>query len=93
MNAATSEEDVLAGLQQRYGEEAEAVLAAFKAAYPHEATVNALYTDTMIRTPILRITAHKADQGGAIMILGAHPELVYHHDIELLSLLEPGFAY
>ena len=159
-DAAMSEEDALAALRERYGEDAEAVLAAFKAAYPNEAVVNALYTDAMIRTPILRITAHKADQGGAnvysylftygapmcyhgaeipyafanatdnsdivdemsgvwasfartgvpsaegvptwepytreggaTMILGAQPELVHNHDLELLNLLQPGFEY
>ena len=32
-------------------------------------------------------------EGGATMILGAQPELVHNHDLELLNLLQPGFEY
>lgn len=36
------------------------------AAYPNEPATEALYVDsTLIRLPILKLTAHKADQGGA----------------------------
>ncbi len=60
-----SEADVLSRLQSTYGENGQAVLDAFKAAYPNEAPVNALAVDSMLRVPLLRTMAHKADQGGA----------------------------
>ena len=42
------------------------MLAAFKKAYPNESDTSALYVDnTLIRLPILKLTAHKADQNGA----------------------------
>ena len=65
LNENMSEADVLSRLQNTYGENAQAVLDAFKAAYPNEAPVDALAVDSMLRVPLLRTTAHKADQGGA----------------------------
>ncbi len=65
LDANMSEADVLSRLQSTYGENAQAVLDAFKAAYPNEAPVNALAVDAMLRVPLLRTMAHKADQGGA----------------------------
>lgn len=65
LEANMSEADVLSRLQSTYGESAKAVLDAFKAAYPNEAPVNALAVDAMLRVPLLRTMAHKADQGGA----------------------------
>lgn len=65
LEANMSEADVLSRLQSTYGESAKAVLDAFKAAYPNEAPVNALSVDAMLRVPLLRTMAHKADQGGA----------------------------
>lgn len=65
LDANMSEADVLSRLQSTYGESAKAVLDAFKAAYPNEAPVNALAVDAMLRVPLLRTMAHKADQGGA----------------------------
>lgn len=65
-NAAMSDEDLSARMTQQYGDNADAVAAAFAEAYPNEPSTAALYVDsTLIRLPILKITAHKADQGGA----------------------------
>ena len=65
LNADMSEADVLSRLQERHGDNAQAVLNAFQAAYPSETLVNALAVDSMLRVPLLRTMAHKADQGGA----------------------------
>lgn len=60
-----SESEVLSRLSGSYGDSAQDIVDAFKAAYPNEAVANAAAFDSMLRIPILRITAHKADQGGA----------------------------
>ena len=65
VDADMDENAVLAQLRETYGDDAEAVLAAFQEAYPGVAVANALYVDAMLRPPILKITAHKAQQGGA----------------------------
>lgn len=65
-NAAMSDEELSARMAEQYGDHADAVAAAFAEAYPNEPSTAALYVDsTLIRLPILKITAHKADQGGA----------------------------
>ena len=52
--------------KEKYGDKGQAVLDAFKKAYPNESETSALYVDnTLIRLPILKLTAHKADQNGA----------------------------
>lgn len=86
--AAQNEEQVLAALRQSQGDQAEAVLAAFKAAYPNVDLANAPLVDTMLRAPLFRITAHKADRGGApvysyIMTYGA-PRAVHGAEIPLI---------
>ena len=88
VDTAMDEDAVLTQLRERYGDNAEAVLAAFQEAYPGVAIVNALYVDAMLRPPILKITAHKADQGGApvysyIMTYGA-PGAVHGAEIPLV---------
>lgn len=65
-NAPMSDEELSARMAEQYGDNADAVAAAFAEAYPNEPATEALYVDsTLIRLPILKITAHKADQGGA----------------------------
>lgn len=65
-NAPLSEEELNTRLEAKYGENAESVKQAFAEAYPNEPDTAALYVDsTLIRLPILKITAHKADQNGA----------------------------
>jgi len=60
-----SETDLKGKLKATYGANADKVKEAFKKAYPNESDTAALYIDTMIRRPILKLTAHKADQNGA----------------------------
>ncbi|MCC8013992.1 MAG: carboxylesterase family protein [Eubacterium sp.] len=61
-----SEEELNAKMTEKYGDKAEAVKEAFAKAYPNESDTGALYIDsTLIRLPILKLTAHKADQKGA----------------------------
>lgn len=53
-------------LKEKYGDNADKVKNEFKKAYPNESDTSALYVDTtLIRLPILKLTAHKADQNGA----------------------------
>ena len=56
-----SETEILAEAQKLYGDKAEKVIAEYKNAYPEKELYNALFIDTMIRLPILKITAAKAD--------------------------------
>ncbi len=60
-----SASELNAKMKEKYGDDADKVMAAFKEAYPNESETGALYIDTMIRRPILKLTAHKADQNGA----------------------------
>ena len=60
-----SGEEVLSQLRETYGDNAQAVLDTFRAAYPGVTDVNALYTDIYLRPPIMEITRHKAMQGRA----------------------------
>ena len=50
---------------ERFVRPADAVTEAFLNAYPDKQKKDALYIDTMIRQPILKIMRHKAAQGGA----------------------------
>lgn len=52
-------------LKAAYGDKADAVVQAFLKAYPNKTKGDALYIDTDIRLPILKIMEHKAAQGGA----------------------------
>lgn len=56
------ETEIRAEAVKIYGEKADAVLYEYKKAYPAMPLYNALFIDTMIRLPILKITAVKADQ-------------------------------
>lgn len=60
-----SDAEVNARLQAAYGERTDDIVKEFLKAYPHKKKADALYIDTLIRLPILKIMAHKADQGGA----------------------------
>jgi para-nitrobenzyl esterase len=60
-----SEEEVNARLEEKYGNQAGEIAIAFLAAYPYKTKADALYVDTMIRLPSLKIMSHKANQGGA----------------------------
>lgn len=65
-NAPMSDEELSTKMTEQYGENAERVASAFAAAYPNKPATSALYVDsTLIRLPILKLTAHKADQDGA----------------------------
>lgn len=60
-----SDAEIAARLKAKYGNRADAVTEAFLNAYPDKQKKDALYIDTMIRQPILKIMRHKAAQGGA----------------------------
>ena len=61
-----TEEETRQHLEEKYGDQTDAVVDAFLAAYPHRTAADALYVDsTVIRLPMLKIMSHKADQGGA----------------------------
>jgi para-nitrobenzyl esterase len=60
-----NEAEVDARLKKTYGNKADAVVAAFLQAYPDKKKADALYVDTMIRQPILKIMRQKAAQNGA----------------------------
>ena len=82
------EEAVLNRLRQSYGDNAEAILSAFQTAYPDVDVSNVTSLDTMLRSPLLKISAHKADQGGApvysyVMTYGA-PQAVHGAEIPLI---------
>ena len=65
-NEELSSEELNKQLTEKYGDKAQEVLNEFKKAYPNESETSALYVDsTLIRLPILKLTAHKADQNGA----------------------------
>ena len=65
-NEELSRDELNKRLNEKYGDKGQAVLDAFKKAYPNESETSALYVDnTLIRLPILKLTAHKADQNGA----------------------------
>lgn len=61
-----TEEETRQKLEEKYGDQAEAITEAFLKAYPHRTMGDALYVDSrVIRLPMLKIMSHKADQGGA----------------------------
>ncbi len=89
MGGANQDESaVLSTLRRSYGENAEAILDAFKRSYPNVNVGNAALLDMMLRAPLLKISAHKADQGGApvysyVMSYGA-PQAVHGAEIPLI---------
>ena len=52
-------------LHEAYGDKTDAVVRAFLKAYPNKTKAEAIYIDTLIRLPILKIMEHKVAQGGA----------------------------
>jgi para-nitrobenzyl esterase len=52
-------------LEKAYGENKDRIVAEFLQAYPLKTKADALYIDTFIRLPMLKIMSHKADQNGA----------------------------
>ncbi|TCP95983.1 para-nitrobenzyl esterase [Cricetibacter osteomyelitidis] len=52
-------------MQQKYGSNAEAIAAAFKAAYPERKAADALYADSFLRPFAMKTARLKADQNGA----------------------------
>jgi para-nitrobenzyl esterase len=60
-----SDDEIDAKLRSKYGVKADAVVREFLKAYPDKKKKDALFIDTMIRQPILKIARHKAAQGGA----------------------------
>ncbi|MGM9580438.1 MAG: carboxylesterase/lipase family protein [Anaerovibrio sp.] len=60
-----SDDQINQKLNEAYGNKADAIVAAFQKAYPDKTKTDALYIDTIIRLPLLKIMSHKADQGGA----------------------------
>lgn len=52
-------------LQKAYGANKDKVVAEFLKAFPTKTKEDALYFDTFIRLPMLKIMSHKADQNGA----------------------------
>lgn len=52
-------------LQKAYGANKDKVVAEFLKAFPTKTKADALYFDTFIRLPMLKIMSHKADQNGA----------------------------
>ncbi|NCB56974.1 MAG: carboxylesterase/lipase family protein [Gammaproteobacteria bacterium] len=52
-------------LQKAYGDNKDKVVAEFLKAFPTKTKADALYFDTFIRLPMLKIMSHKADQNGA----------------------------
>lgn len=63
---AMTDEEVEAALAEKYGDQKDAVVEAFKKAYPDMPVVDALYVDvTSYRVPILDVANSKAAQGGA----------------------------
>lgn len=89
MNGGSKDETtVLNDLNNTYSGNGQAVLDAFKNAYPGVDVTNVELFDTMLRTPLLKITAHKVDQNGApvysyIMTYGA-PQAVHGGEIPLI---------
>lgn len=55
-----SDEEINKRLHDTYGDKAEAVVAAFLKAYPHKQKKDALYIDSLIRIPMLKIMNSKA---------------------------------
>lgn len=58
-------------LQKAYGNNKDKVVTEFLKAFPAKNKEDALYFDTFIRLPMLKIMSHKADQNGA-SVYGKH---------------------
>ncbi|PKL24173.1 MAG: carboxylesterase [Spirochaetae bacterium HGW-Spirochaetae-3] len=60
-----SDAEIESRLQSTYGANKDVVVEEFLKAYPAKTRRDALYFDTFLRLPILKIMTHKADQAGA----------------------------
>lgn len=60
-----SDKEIDERLQKAYGANKDQVVAEFLKAFPSKTKEDALYFDTFIRLPMLKIMSHKADQKGA----------------------------
>lgn len=70
-------------LKERFGNHSEAIVEAFKQAYPERPIADVLYVETMLRAPALKTARLKADQHGAP---------VYNYMFAWDTPLEGGFA-
>lgn len=78
-----SQEEVNSRLKERFGNHSEAIVEAFKQAYPERSIADVLYVETMLRAPALKTARLKADQHGAP---------VYNYMFAWDTPLEGGFA-
>lgn len=78
-----SQEEVNSRLKERFGNHSEAIVEAFKQAYPERPIADVLYVETMLRAPALKTARLKADQHGAP---------VYNYMFAWDTPLEGGFA-
>lgn len=60
-----SDAEIEERLRAAYGDKKDLVVEEFLKAYPSKTKADALYFDTFLRLPILKIMTHKADQKGA----------------------------
>lgn len=60
-----SDAEIEQRLQSMYGDKKDKVVGEFLKAYPAKTKFDALYFDTFLRLPLLKIMTDKADQGGA----------------------------
>ncbi len=60
-----TEAETMERLKAKYGDKTEAIVAAFREAYPNRMIADALYVDSFLRTPALKTARLKADQKGA----------------------------
>lgn len=60
-----SDVEIEESLQKTYGDNKDLVVKEFLKAFPLKTKQDALYFDTFIRLPMLKIMSHKADQNGA----------------------------
>ncbi|WP_159991955.1 carboxylesterase/lipase family protein [Pelistega ratti] len=60
-----TEAETMERLKAKYGDKTDAIVAAFREAYPQRLIADALYVDSFLRTPALKTARLKADQNGA----------------------------
>ena len=77
------QEEINRRLKERFGNRLQAVVNAFRQAYPERSIADVLYVDTMLRTPAIKTARLKADQNG-----GA----VYNYMFAWDTPLDGGFA-
>ncbi len=79
-------QQIEAALDKKYGAQKEAVVGEFLKAYPNKTRADALYIDTMIRQPILKVARHKVAQ-----VFDDQVRLADAPDYALLKLVDPGY--